>query len=176
MLTKELINPGSIVVVGASNNISKPGGKLLKNLIDNHFLGRLMVVNKNEEEVQGIPSFKSTDDLPDVDLAVLAIPARFCEEAVETLARRKKTKGFIIISAGFSELGTEGRLMEERIAAIADRHQASLIGPNCIGVITPAHASVFTTPVPRLDSKGCDFISSSERQLCLLWNRVFQRD
>ena len=161
MLTKELISPRGIVVVGASNNISKPGGKLLKNLIDNHFLGELMVVNKNEETVQGIPSFKSVDDLPDVDLAVLAVPARFCEEAVETLAAQKGTKGFIIISAGFSELGHEGRLMEERIAAIADRHHASLIGPNCIGVITPAHASVFTTPVPRLDRKGCDFISGS---------------
>jgi acetyltransferase len=161
MLTKELISPRSIVVVGASNNISKPGGKLLKNLIDNHFSGKLMVVNRNEVQVQGIPSFNCVDDLPEVDLAVLAIPARFCEEAVETLASRKGTRGFIIISAGFSELGTEGRQMEERIAAIADRYHASLIGPNCIGVITPVHASVFTTPVPRLDPKGCDFISSS---------------
>jgi acyl-CoA synthetase (NDP forming) len=161
MLTKELISPRSIVVVGASNNISKPGGKLLKNLIDNHFSGELMVVNRNETQVQGISSFNCVDDLPVVDLAVLAIPARFCEEAVETLASGKGTRGFIIISAGFSELGSEGRLMEERIAAIADRYHASLIGPNCIGVITPVHASVFTTPVPRLDSKGCDFISSS---------------
>ena len=161
MLTQELISPRSIVVVGASNNISKPGGKLLKNLIDNHFSGELMVVNRNEEQVQGVPSFNSIDDLPVVDLAVLAIPARFCEEAVETLASKKRTKGFIIISAGFSELGAEGRQMEERIAAIVTRYQASLIGPNCIGVITPVHASVFTTPVPRLDPMGCELISSS---------------
>lgn len=161
MLHQKLISPHSIVVVGASNTISKPGGKLLKNLVDNHFSGELMVVNRNERQVQGIPSFGRVDDLPQVDLAILAIPAGFCEEAVEILASKKGTKGFIIISAGFSETGPEGRRMEERITAIVNRHQASLIGPNCIGVITPVHASVFTTPVPRLDPGGCDFISSS---------------
>ncbi|MEL7589572.1 MAG: acetate--CoA ligase family protein [Prolixibacteraceae bacterium] len=161
MLTQELISPGSIVVVGASNNISKPGGKLLKNLLDNHFSGELMAVNRNEDQVQGVRSFKTIADLPAVDLAVLAVPAAFCEEAVELLAREKGTKGFIIISAGFGELGPDGRKMEERMAAVATRYQASLIGPNCIGLITPVHASVFTTPVPRLDPMGCDFISSS---------------
>ena len=78
MITKELIAPRSIVVIGASNNTSKPGGKLLKNLIDNHFNGELWVVNPNESEVQGIPSFPAAEDLPQVDLAVLAIPAAAC--------------------------------------------------------------------------------------------------
>ncbi|MGD9558066.1 MAG: acetate--CoA ligase family protein [Mangrovibacterium sp.] len=161
MLTRELIDPRSIVVIGASNNTSKPGGKLLKNLIDNHFPGDLMVVNRNELEVQGVRSYNSIEELPLVELAVLAIPAAFCVQAVDTLASRKGTKGFIIISAGFSELGTEGRATEQRLADIVNKHGGSLIGPNCIGVITPTHASVFTTPVPRLDPKGCDFISSS---------------
>ena len=106
MLTRELIDPRSIVVIGASNNTSKPGGKLLKNLIDNHFSGDLMVVNRNESEVQGIRSYNSIEELPPVELAVLAIPAAFCVQAVDMLASRKGTKGFIVISAGFSELGT----------------------------------------------------------------------
>ncbi|WP_423128375.1 acetate--CoA ligase family protein [Gaoshiqia sp. Z1-71] len=161
MLTRELIWPKSIVVIGASNNIMKPGGKLLKNLIDNQFSGDLMAVNPNEEQVQGIPSFKQIDDLPPVELAVLAIPARFCPEAVDRLASRKGTKGFIIISAGFSEESEDGRRLEEQIVAIVNKHKASLIGPNCIGIITPAHASVFTEPVPKLHQMGCDFISSS---------------
>ncbi len=83
MITKELIAPRSIVVIGASNNTSKPGGKLLKNLIDNHFNGELWVVNPNESEVQGIPSFPAAEDLPQVDLAVLAIPAAACLSAVD---------------------------------------------------------------------------------------------
>lgn len=161
MITRELIWPESIVVVGASNTISKPGGKLLKNLIDNHYSGQLYVVNPGSEEVQGVRSFPSVDALPPVEMAVLAIPAHACPEAVEVLAAQKGTRGFIIISAGFSEEGEDGRKLEERIVNTINAYGASLIGPNCIGIITPAHASVFTTPVPKLDQMGCDFISSS---------------
>ncbi|MGE5393322.1 MAG: acetate--CoA ligase family protein [Candidatus Saccharibacteria bacterium] len=161
MITKELIAPRSIVVVGASNNTSKPGGKLLKNLIDNNYKGKLWVVNQKESEVQGVPSFPSARELPQVDLAVLAIPASACYEVMETLCREKGTKAFIVISAGFSEESEAGRMLEEQLTALADEAGASLIGPNCIGILTPWHASVFTTPVPRLDPMGCDFISGS---------------
>lgn len=161
MITKELIAPKSIVVIGASNNTSKPGGKLLKNLIDNNFKGDLWVVNPNESEVQGISSFSSSEELPQVDLAVLAIPAAACPAAIEVLSRQKATKAFIVISAGFSEENEAGRQLEEQITELADRAGASLIGPNCIGILTPSHSSVFTTPIPHLDPFGCDFISSS---------------
>ncbi len=161
MITKELITPSSIVVVGASNNTTKPGGKLLKNLIDNKFKGELWVVNPKESEVQGIPSFSSPCELPQVDLAVLAIPAVACPSVMEVLGKQKGTKAFIVISAGFSEEGENGRQLEEQITHLANQFGASLIGPNCIGILTPYHASVFTTPVPYLDPKGCDFISSS---------------
>ncbi len=161
MITKELIAPRSIAVIGASNNISKPGGKLLKNLIDNNFKGELFVVNPGSDEVQGIKSYPSANDLPMVEMAVLAIPAKDCLEAVEILTTQKGTKGFIIISAGFSEESEEGRILEEKIVKIIDAHDASLIGPNCIGVITYAHCSVFTTPVPKLEQMSCDLISSS---------------
>ena len=161
MIAKELIWPNSIVVVGASNNIAKPGGKLLKNLIDNHYNGKLMVVNPGSEMVQGIPSYASATDLPPVEMAVLAIPAQACLPVVETLATQKGTKGFIIISSGFSESGEEGKRLEEQIVKVIEENGGSLIGPNCIGIITYVHASVFTTPVPKLDQMGCDFISSS---------------
>lgn len=161
MITKELIAPKSIVVVGASNNTSKPGGKLLKNLIDNNFKGDLWVVNPNETEVQGIRAFPTPEELPQVDLAVLAIPAAGCPAVIEVLGEQKGTKAFIVISAGFSEESETGRLLEEKMTELANRFEASLIGPNCIGVLTPYHSSVFTTPIPHLDPMGCDFISSS---------------
>ncbi len=161
MINEKLLNPNSIVVVGASNNTSKPGGKILKNLIDNGFKGDLFAANLNETEVQGIKSFKNIADLPPVDLAVLAIPARSCLEVVTLLAESKNTKAFIIISAGFGEMNEAGKQLEAKIAAVADRHQACLIGPNCIGVMTPYHTSVFTTPIPKLSPQGCDFISGS---------------
>jgi len=161
MITKELIAPRSIVVVGASNNTTKPGGKLLKNLLDNNFKGDLFVVNPGSNEVQGVKSYPSVNDLPPVEMAVLAIPAAACVEAVEILATQKGTKGFIIISAGFSEESEEGRILEQKIVKIVEENNACLIGPNCIGVITYAHTSVFTTPIPKLEQMSCDLISSS---------------
>jgi len=161
MIAKELIWPNSIVVIGASNNTSKPGGKLLKNLIDNRYKGDLMVVNPGNGQVQNTPTYSSVNDLPPVELAVLAIPAKACLPAIEILAREKGTKGFIIISAGFSEEGEEGKMLETQIVKVIEENGGSLIGPNCIGIITYVHASVFTTPVPKLDQMGCDFISSS---------------
>ena len=161
MITKELIAPQSIVVVGASNNITKPGGKLLKNLLDNNFKGDLFVVNPGSDEVQCVKSYPSVNDLPPVEMAVLAIPAAACVEAVEILATQKGTKGFIIISAGFSEESEEGRVLEQKIVKIIEENNACLIGPNCIGVITYAHTSVFTTPIPKLEQMSCDLISSS---------------
>jgi len=161
MITKELIAPQSIVVVGASNNTTKPGGKLLKNLLDNNFKGDLYVVNPGSDDVQGVKSYPSISDLPPVEMAVLAIPAVACVEAVEVLATQKGTKGFIIISAGFSEESEEGRVLEQKIVKICEENKASLIGPNCIGIITYAHTSVFTTPIPKLKQMSCDLISSS---------------
>lgn len=161
MITRELIDPKSIVVVGASNNIAKPGGKLLKNLLDNHYKGDLYVVNPSSETVQGVRSFASVAELPPVEMAVLAIPAAACVEAVDILANQKGTKGFIIISAGFSEESEEGRALEQQIVRIVEANNASLIGPNCIGVITYAHTSVFTTPIPKLEQMSCDLITSS---------------
>jgi len=161
MLNRALLNPGSVVVVGASNNRSKPGGHLLSNMIEHAFNGQLYVVNPNEKMVQGVRSFSSVKDLPLVDLAILAIPARFCVEVAETLAATKQTKAFIVISAGFGEADSEGKALEERLLQIMAEHEACLIGPNCIGLITSAYAGVFTSPVPMLDPRGIDFVSGS---------------
>ncbi|MEE4285961.1 MAG: CoA-binding protein, partial [Mariniphaga sp.] len=161
MINEKLFNPESIVVVGASNNIMKPGGKIVKNLTEHSYNGELFVVNPKEKEIQGISAFVSVEDLPQVDLAILAIPAQFCLNAVMVLASQKNTKAFIIISAGFGETSEEGKKLEEQIVEVVNLHNACLIGPNCIGVMTPHHASVFTTPIPPLTPLGCDFISGS---------------
>lgn len=161
MITKQLINPASIVIVGGSNDTAKPGGKVLKNLIDNHFDGKLYVVNPKENIIQGIICHKSVDELPECDLAILAIAAKYCPETVEKLARDKQTRAFIILSAGFHEESAEGALLEEKIVATVNQYDACLIGPNCIGMMNHHHTSVFTTPIPKLDPKGVDFISGS---------------
>ncbi|HRW64046.1 MAG TPA: CoA-binding protein, partial [Bacteroidales bacterium] len=161
MITKELLNPESIVVIGGSDNVQKPGGKVLKNLIDGNFKGDLYVSNPKEDEVQGIKSFKNPEDLPQVDMAILAIAAKYCPQTVRLLAEQKGTKAFIILSAGFSEENEEGAKLEKEIVEIVNKNGACLIGPNCVGVLTQNHNGIFTTPIPSLDPQGVDFISGS---------------
>ncbi len=161
MLARELVNPKSIVVVGGSNNLQKAGGKVLYNLINGTFKGDLAVINPKETSVQGIRSYTDMSDLPQTDLAILAIASKYCEDTIHYLVEHKGTKGFIILSAGFAEEGREGAKMEEAIAGIVEKAGGSLIGPNCIGVLNQNYKGVFTTPIPLLDSKGCDFISGS---------------
>src|SRR6056297_982269 len=161
MITSQLIEPESIAIIGASNNLIKPGGKIYHNIKTGTFDGALYAVNPRETHIQGDPCFREMAELPETDLAILAIPAKFCADSVEFLAAEKSTKAFIIISAGFSEENKAGAVIEEQIKAICDRHEASLIGPNCIGVMTPGYQGVFTLPIPKLDPAGCDFISGS---------------
>ena len=161
MINEQLLNPKSIVVVGGSDDVQKPGGKVLKNLIDGNFKGDLYVANPKMDEVQGIKSFKDPKDLPQVDLAILAIAAKFCPSTIKFLAEERNTRAFIILSAGFSEENEEGAMLEQEIVEIVNSVGGSLIGPNCVGVLNPNYNGVFTTPIPSLDPKGCDFISGS---------------
>lgn len=161
MINEQMINPRSIVVVGGSNDITKPGGKVLKNLVDGNYKGKLYVANPKEDEVQNIKSYKNPKDLPEADLAILAIAAKYCSDTIKLLAKNKNTRAFIILSAGFSEESEEGAMIEKQIVETVNSVNGSLIGPNCIGVLNPNHHSVFTEPIPKLDPKGCDFISGS---------------
>ncbi len=161
MINNNLINPGSIVVVGGSDDILKPGGKILKNIIDGKYTGNLCVVNPKQDLVQGVKSYRDLSEIPDTDLAILAISAQQCLPAVEILTKKKNTKAFIIISAGFSEAGENGRHLENEIAGLINKAGGCLIGPNCIGVINQTYQGVFTSPVPGLHGQGCDFVSGS---------------
>ncbi len=168
MIAKELINPLSIVVVGGSNDIHKPGGKILKNLVDGGFSGHLYVSNPKEDEIQGIKSYRDLNELPQTDLAIIAIAAKYSLQTIKFLTENKKTKGFIILSAGFSEESEEGAVLEQQIVQQINKYGGSLIGPNCTGILTTNHHSVFTEPIPKLDPKGCDFISGSGATACFI--------
>ena len=161
MINNYLLNPRSIVVVGGSDDISKPGGKVLKNIKDGEFNGDLYVINPRSDTVQGIKSYHSPADIPDTDLAIIAIAAKYCRDTVDNLARQKSTRAFIILSAGFGEENEEGAKLEREIVDIIDSVGGCLIGPNCIGILTPVYNGVFTTPIPELEPSGVDFISGS---------------
>ena len=173
MINRQLLQPESIVVIGGSNNVHKPGGALVRNLIEGGFPippagtlpaegdGGLRIVNPKEDEVQGVKAFHDVKDIPSTDLAVLVVAARFCPDYVEYLASEKQVRAFVIISAGFGEETKEGAELEKKILDTCEKYQCALIGPNCIGLLNSHHHSVFTKPIPTLNPQGADFISGS---------------
>ena len=161
MIAKELLNPQSIVVVGASADVQKPGGKVLKNLLDSNFKGAVYAVNPKEDEVQGVKCYKKVEDLPQVDCAIMAIAAKFCPATVDVLAKEKGTKGYIILSAGFSEENAEGAAIEKHIVDTVNSVGGTLIGPNCTGFLNTNYCGAFDAPIPTLDPHGVDFITGS---------------
>ena len=161
MINKQLLEPESIVVIGGSNNCHKPGGAVVRNLLSGGYKGTLRIGNPKEDEVQGIKAFHDVEELPQTDLAILVVAAKFCPEYVEFLAKEKQTRAFIIISAGFGEETKEGAVLEQQVLDTCERYGCALIGPNCIGLLTRWHHSVFTKPIPNLNPKGVDFISGS---------------
>jgi len=161
MITKEFLNPKSIVVVGGSNDLHKPGGKVIKNLKDTRYPGDIYIVNPKADTIQELTSYHTVEEIPGAEVAILAIPAALCLHAVETLCSTKGTKGVIIFSAGFSEESHEGAVLEKKIRDVADKHGATLIGPNCVGYMNEHYAGVFTSPIPRFVPDSIDLISGS---------------
>ena len=161
MINQQLLNPQSIVVIGGSNNVHKPGGSIVRNLISGGYNGTLHIVNPKEDEVQGIKAFHDAREIPPTELAILVVAARFCPDYVELLAKEKQTRAFIIISAGFGEETKAGAELEQRILDTCEQYGAALIGPNCIGLLNRNHHSVFTLPIPNLHPSGADFVSGS---------------
>ena len=161
MINNKLLNPKSIVVVGASNDVQKPGGKVLKNLLASNFKGIVYAVNPKEEEVQGIKCCHKVEDLPEVDCAILAIAAKYCPATVDVLALQKQTGGFIILSAGFGEENEVGATYEKHIVDTINSVGGSLIGPNCTGFLNTNYCGAFDAPIPTLDAHGVDFITGS---------------
>lgn len=175
MINEQLLNPRSIAIIGASNDRCKPGGKVLHNILSHGFTGALYPVNPNEEDVQGLPCFRTIDDLPETDLSIIAIAANKVEQAVTVLIKEKNCKAFIVFSAGFSEAGEEGKRLEQRCVKIVEAAGGTLIGPNCIGIVTGKYKGVFAGPVPVYDPQGCDCVSASGATMVYLLETAIPR-
>ncbi len=146
----EYFNPRSIAVIGASQDSSKMGYAVMHNLL--HFPGQLYPVNNKRSEIQGLKAYPNVTAIPaPVDLAVITVPAMHVPRVVEECGQ-KGVPMAVIITAGFKEMGLDGRALEERVLEIARRHGTRLIGPNCLGMIIPPKGIdttyVHQTPVP----------------------------
>lgn len=142
---RPLLAPKSVAVVGASTRPNSIGHTVLRNIIDGGFTGSVYVVNPNHTEVAGVPSFPSPRDLPVApDLAVIAVPAAAVLDVVQGCGERG-THGIVLLTAGFGEVGVDGKALQRKVVAKARRYGMRLIGPNCLGLLN-------TDPAVRLNA------------------------
>jgi acetyltransferase len=131
-----LFHPQSVAVFGASATPGSVGNILMRNLLENPFGGVVYPINPKRRAVQGVYCYPNLDALPEkVELAVIATPAATVPNLVRTCVDRD-VPAAIIISAGFAELGAEGRKLEDEIRGIA-HGKMRIVGPNCLGIIHP---------------------------------------
>ena len=126
-----LFNPQSVAVIGASHVEGKIGHKVMKNIVESGYKGKVYPVNPKGGEILGYPVYKNTSEIPErVDIAIIVVPAKIAEEIVDDVA--EKAKYIIIITSGFSEVGNvEG---EKRLVEAARKHNARILGPNVFGI------------------------------------------
>lgn len=156
-----IFNPRSIAVIGASNKEGSVGYVLIKNLTELGYAGKVYPVNIQENEIHGLKAFKNVNELPEtVDLAVIATPAKTVPDVVEQCGKAGIV-GIIIISAGFKEIGAQGKALEERIVELKRKYNLRIIGPNCLGIIRPDVClnATFANKMPK--SGNIAFISQS---------------
>jgi len=131
-------SPKSVAIVGASGRIESVGYRLLLNMQEAGFDGALYPVNPKHETLMGLRAYPDVAAVPDeLDLVVIATPA----QTVPGIVRQCGEKGVaavIIITAGFGELGEEGRRLQQEVLAIAHRNGIRIIGPNCLGLARPS--------------------------------------
>lgn len=134
-LKKWLFRPGSLAVIGASAHAGKVGNVVLANILDAGYPGKLYPVNPGADKIAGLTCYPDISAVPGkVDLAIIIVPARFVPEVISQCAG-KGIKGCIVISAGFREVGVEGRRLENDLVSRARRGGMRVLGPNCLGVM-----------------------------------------
>ncbi|SMF30213.1 Acyl-CoA synthetase (NDP forming) [Tistlia consotensis] len=146
-----VLNPGSVAVLGASDNPSRIGGRPLSYILEAGFQGPVYPVNPNRPTVQGLTAYPSIDAVPGpVDFVIVALPAAQVIEAVEACAA-KGVKACVIFSSGFAEMGEAGAAAQGQLGEIARRTGMRLLGPNCLGVFNAANGlfATFTTTLDR---------------------------
>ena len=133
-----IFNPAAVAVVGASTTPGKVGHDIFVNILKGGFTGTLYPVNPAARSVASVRAYPTIAEIPDkVDLAMIIVPPRAALKAVED-AITKGTKGIVIVSAGFKEVGGEGLKIENRIVTLCRQAGVRLVGPNCLGVINPS--------------------------------------
>ena len=173
---RPMLEPRAVAVLGASDDPTKIGGVPLRYLRE-YFAGPVYAVNPTRDTVQGMPSYKSLAEIDGpVEMAIMAVPAKLAIETAEAAAK-KGVKALCTFTAGFSEVGEEGRRMQRRLADIARDSGMRILGPNCLGYFnarTKLYAT-FSTSIdhgrPRVGNVGLVSQSGAFGSHCFVLGR-----
>jgi len=132
---RPLFEPQSIAIIGASNDIHKFGGRPIRYMKEAGYAGRLFPINPKGVEIQGLPAYADVRDVAEpIDMAIISVPAPYVVEAVRGCAEGG-VRSAVIFSSGFAEIGGDGAVWQDEIAAIARDTGLRVVGPNCMGTL-----------------------------------------
>ena len=143
---EQIFNPKTVAIIGATDRAGSVGSGLVKNLLEGAAAGgkkgkdkrKIYMVNPNQKRVSGISTFPRIGKIKEeIDLAVIAVPAKIVPKIVKECVK-KKVKSIIIISSGFAEIGPKGARLQKQIQQDINRANTPLIGPNCLGILRPS--------------------------------------
>ncbi len=171
-----IFKPAAVAVIGATDKAGSVGRTVIRNLISNPFGGTVFPVNPTRSNVLGIQAYPSIAEVPErVDLAVVVTPAPAVPGVIAECADAG-VEGAIIISAGFKEIGEEGRELEERVLAEARRGRMRVVGPNTLGVMNPSTGlnATFAGDIARPGTVG--FLSQSGALCTAILDQSFREN
>jgi acetyl coenzyme A synthetase (ADP forming)-like protein len=154
---QRIMNPRAVAVIGASVEDGKIGNSVMKNLINGGYQGEIYPIHPKAAEILGRKAYASVLDVDgEIDVAVFAIPAKFCAAAMDEVGR-KKIPGAVMIPSGFAEVGEQA--LQDELLGVARKHNVRVMGPNIYGFYyTPQNlCATFCTPY---DVKGKVALSS----------------
>lgn len=153
MSLEKLLKPASVAVIGASRQPGKVGYEILANIIQGGFTGRVHPVNPGAKEILGLECHPSVEEIGEpVDLAVICIPTNHVVSAIDACGKAK-VPAAVVITAGFKELGDEGKRREEKLISSARRAGVRFLGPNCLGLIS-THVGLNASFAPLMPRQG----------------------
>jgi acyl-CoA synthetase (NDP forming) len=160
---KNLFQPESVAIIGASRDELKSGGMFVSSLLKDGYKGTIYPINRKESEIMSLKSYPSVLDVPgQIDLAVIAVPAQVVPQAMAECAR-KGVNFAVVHSVGFSELGIEGRELEKQMVEAARSGGVRVVGPNCMGIFSPKGRINTIVPYARvpMEPGGVAFVGQS---------------
>jgi acetyltransferase len=128
-------NPRSIALIGVSKDVRKPSGRSLNALLKWNYAGKLYPINPNYTEIHGVKCYPSLLEIPgDVEMVIISVPAQSVLAALQQCVV-KKVKAVVLFTSGFSEVGPEGKALQEQVTQLSKKNNLRILGPNCVGLV-----------------------------------------